>query len=168
MNGIEVKVKVTIVEETNYYFLIGLFNPNNKKFKYDNYFTKIGIVDPLEPEYVTIINKFIEHPPYLFYSKFILDDKNTLDLFYSKLVQALSIEKEVKFNSSPTRKEETEGFYFSCFVDVSKRNISPEQKDKINRMYGQSILNLCIKHKKTIRFTDNETNAKILRSQDIK
>lgn len=167
MNGIEVKIKVTIIEETNYYFLIGLFNPNNKKFKYDNYFTKVGIIDAKDPDYVIIANKKIENPPYCFYYKFIKDESNSLDAFYIKFVESLFRNRAVNFKTSPNRNEKIEGFYFSCFVDVSDRNISTKQMDKIKRMYGQSILNLCIKHQKTIRFTDDETEAKILRAKDI-
>lgn len=134
MNGIEVKIKVEQIEG-DYYFIIGLYNPKSL-YKYDNYFTKVGII---EEDYVVIHNLYIEHPPYRFFSSKILVN-NSLDEFYLKFSEALKKEKKVIFCPPKNIDEKEEGFYFQCFVNLGENKMSERNADKIEKMLGQKVL----------------------------
>lgn len=169
-NGIDVKVKIKILNDDNrVIFTIGLSNPNNV-FKYENWFTKFADID--ECGRADIVYKYIEHPPFRFYSKYIVMD-GSLDKFFSaifdKLKQSCSTDIEVEQRSVKVgTKEKRLQLYPETFVN---KKISEQQKETIIARFppdeARRIIAKCERDGMTVRFTDDIKKYKRLKLDDI-
>ena len=159
-NTIIVKVKVNIYPHDNeIIFTIGLSNPSNK-YKYENWFTKYGIID--SSGNIIINNKHIEHPPFLYYSKFILCEKkltNFFDVFFENLFTQTIIDQEVYNKRNLKNDKAIARLYPVTFVRLSKGSINEGTikiiNDRFPEKMAKTILHKCYCNNMTVRFTDD-------------
>lgn len=166
-NGLIVKVKIAVFEDDNeVIFSIGLSNPNNE-YNYENWFTKYGFID--QNKEVNIGNKFIEHPSYLYYRKWLLKE-NSLDVFFNEFenqVRNASITdvnlqlKKINSGNSSVR------LYPVTFVKLSNGCISNNTIEIIKLRFppkeAQKTIQHCKRKNLTVKFTDNIENRKKLK-----
>lgn len=167
--GINVKVKIKVIEvEKMLVFTIGLSNPNNK-YDYENWFTKYATIN--EKEEVHMEYKIIEHPPFKFYSKWLLND-NKLDHFFNTLFDVLQktniTDQEVKVQKVKAgSKEKQLQLYPETFVS---KNLSKKQEEVIRARFipneADKIIQKCRRDNLTVRFTDDISKCKRLKLDD--